>query len=143
MNRPNIHGSLAQGRELLRRADEITAAAEVPSRSLLRVDNDAAGGIAGVALEQGADLVLVPVTMTPRLGVWLFGDLVDAICRQAHCPVVMARLRREPGELRRLLVPVKDLTAGALEQFQLAERFASFGSGAGPIRAVDHPAPSP
>jgi nucleotide-binding universal stress UspA family protein len=128
VNRPNIHGSLLKGRELLRRADEITAGADVPSRSLLRVDNDAASGIARVALEQGADLVLVPVTMTPRLGVWLFGDQVDAICRQAHCPVVMARLRMEPGELRRLLVPVKDLTPGALEQFQLAERFASFGS---------------
>ncbi len=125
--RPNIHGALAQGRELLRRADEITAAAKVPNRSLLRFDNDVPGGIAGVALEEGVDLVLVAVKPAPRLGVWLFGDLVDAICRQVHCPVVMARLRRDPGELRRLLVPVKDLTAGALEQFQLAERFASSG----------------
>ena len=119
---PGVHRALAEGRRLLERADAITAAAGVPSRSLLRVDNDVPGGIARTALEQGADLVLVGVAPAPRLGRWLFGDLVAAICRQAHCPVVMARLRADPASFRRLLVPVKDLSAGALEQFQLAER---------------------
>ena len=69
--------------------------------------------------------MLVGVAAAPRLGRWLFGDLVAAICRQAHCPVVMARLRDDPASLRRLLVPVKDLSAGALEQYQLAERLLS------------------
>ncbi|MBM5823131.1 MAG: cation:proton antiporter [Cyanobacteria bacterium K_Offshore_surface_m2_011] len=119
---PVVHRALAAGRQLLERADVRTAAAGVPSRSLLRVDNDIPGGIARTALEQGADLVLVGVAPGARLGRWLFGDLVAAICRQAHCPVVMARLREDPAGFRRLLVPVKDLSAGALEQFQLAER---------------------
>ncbi len=122
---PVVHRALAEGRQLLERADVSTAAAGVPSRSLLRVDNDIPGGIARTALEQGADLVLVGVAPGPRLGRWLFGDLVAAICRQAHCPVVMARLREDPAGFRRLLVPVKDLSAGALEQFQLAERLLS------------------
>ncbi|MEA5441173.1 cation:proton antiporter [Cyanobium gracile] len=122
---PLVHRALAEGRALLERADAFTAAAGVPSRSLLRVDNDIPGGIARTALEQGADLVLVGVAPGPRLGRWLFGDLVAAICRQAHCPVVMARLRDDPASFRRLLVPVKDLSAGALEQYQLAERLLS------------------
>ncbi|WP_216909824.1 cation:proton antiporter [Synechococcus sp. CCY 0621] len=122
---PVVHRALAEGRQLLERADAFTAAAGVPSRSLLRVDNDIPGGIARTALEQGADLVLLGVAAAPRLGRWLFGDLVAAICRQAHCPVVMARLRDDPASFRRLLVPVKDLSSGALEQYQLAERLLS------------------
>ncbi|KAF0654609.1 Kef-type K+ transport system membrane protein [Cyanobium sp. Copco_Reservoir_LC18] len=122
---PVVHRALAEGRQRLERADARTAAAGVPSRSLLRVDNDIPGGIARAALEQGADLVLVGVARGPGLGRWLFGDLVAAICRQAHCPVVMARLGEDPAGFRRLLVPVKDLSAGALEQFQLAERLLS------------------
>jgi hypothetical protein len=39
--------------------------------------------------------------------------------------VVVARLMSEPSQWRRLLVPIKDLTAGAVEQFQLAERLAT------------------
>lgn len=84
-----------------------------------------AGGIARAALEQGADLLMVGVGSPARLGRWLFGDLVDALCRQAHCPVVVTRLRQEPRQLRRRLVPIKDLSASALEQVQLAERIAA------------------
>jgi Kef-type K+ transport system membrane component KefB/nucleotide-binding universal stress UspA family protein len=96
-----------------------------PSRPLLRVDGDVAAGIARSALEQGADLVLMGMGPGAALGRWLFGDLVDATCRQAHCPVVVARLLQPPGALQRLLVPIKDLSAAALEQFQLAERIAA------------------
>jgi nucleotide-binding universal stress UspA family protein len=134
-----VHRALAEGRQLLERADAFTAAAGVPSRSLLRVDNDIPGGIARTALEQGADLVLVGVGAGPRLGRWLFGDLVAAICRQAHCPVVMAKLREDPATFRRLLVPVKDLSSGALEQFQLAERLlASCPAGEGAAITLLH-----
>jgi Kef-type K+ transport system membrane component KefB len=130
---PALHRALAEGRHLLRLAEGILGPAAIPGRSLLRVDSDVADGIARAALEQGADLVVIGVEPAARLGRWLFGDPVDAICRQAHCPVVMARLRRDPAELRRVLVPVKDPTAGALEQFQLAERFIASGSLEGTI----------
>lgn len=129
--RPGGMGAaLAQARALLREAEALGAGRRVPCRSLLRIDSDVAGGIAHAAQEQGADLVLMGMAAPARLGRWLFGDLVDATCRQASCPVVVARLLQPPGELRRLLVPVKDLTAGALEQFQLAERLASAMGGA-------------
>lgn len=120
-----LASALARGRALLERADAINRARNVPSRTLLRVDSDVAGGIARVALEQASDLVLMGLAPPNRLGRWLFGDLVDATCRQAPCPVLVARLRQDPALLRRLLVPVKDLTAGALEQVQLAKRLAA------------------
>jgi Kef-type K+ transport system membrane component KefB/nucleotide-binding universal stress UspA family protein len=116
---------LGQGRQLLQQAQQISAEQGIPCHTLLRVDSDVAAGIARVAVEQGSDLVLMGVTAPSRLGRWLFGDLVDATCRQVPCPVVVARLLSEPRQWQRLLVPVKDLTAGALEQFQLAERLAA------------------
>jgi Kef-type K+ transport system membrane component KefB len=121
--------ALAQARGLLREAEALGAEHQMPYRSLLRIDSDVAGGIAHTAQEQGADLVLMGMAPPARLGRWLFGDLVDATCRQASCPVVVARLLQPPHQCRRLLVPVKDLTAGALEQFQLAERLASANGG--------------
>jgi Kef-type K+ transport system membrane component KefB/nucleotide-binding universal stress UspA family protein len=122
---PALAGAMVQARGLLRRAEAIAEPWQVPCRSLLRVDPDVAAGIALVAVEQASDLVLMGLTPPSTLGRWLFGDLVDATCRQAPCPVVVARLPAPPGELRRLLVPVKDLTAGAVEQFQLAHRLAT------------------
>ncbi len=119
-----LAAALGQGRQLLERARQLTQAGGVPCHTVLRVDSDVASGIARTALEQGSDLVLMGLAPRGRLDRWLFGDLVDATCRQAPCPVVVARLPQAPGSLRRILVPIKDLTAGALEQVQLAERLA-------------------
>jgi Kef-type K+ transport system membrane component KefB/nucleotide-binding universal stress UspA family protein len=119
-----LAAAMGQGRALLERARAISQSKGVPCQTLLRVDSDVAGGIARAALEQGSDLVLMGLAPPSRLGRWLFGDLVDATCRQAPCPVVVARLPPDPAALRRILVPIKDLTAGAREQVQLAERLA-------------------
>ena len=115
--------AIAGARTTLRQAAELPTTC--PSRPLLRVDGDVAAGIARSAFEQGADLVLMGMGPGAALGRWLFGDLVDATCRQTHCPVVVARLLQPPAALQRLLVPIKDLSAAALEQFQLAERIAT------------------
>ncbi len=97
----------------------------MPCHTLLRVNTDVAAGIARVAMEQGSDLVLMGLAAPTRLGRWLFGDLVEATCRQVPCPVVVARLMNKPSQGQRLLVPIKDQTVGALEQVQLAERLAT------------------
>ncbi len=117
--------AISAGRSRLDQAVAEVAPGCCPSQPLLRVDGDVGAGIARTALEQGVDLVLMGMGPGAALGRWLFGDLVDATCRQTHCPLVVARLLRPPATMQRLLVPVKDLTAAALEQFQLAERIAS------------------
>jgi nucleotide-binding universal stress UspA family protein len=91
--------ALAQARVLLQEAEALGAERQMPCRSLLRIDSDVAGGIAHTAQEQGADLVLMGMAPPARLGRWLFGDLVDATCRQASCPVVVARLLQPPHQM--------------------------------------------
>jgi Kef-type K+ transport system membrane component KefB len=123
--RSGMGGALAGARALLHQAERIGQQRQVPVQSLLRIDSDVAAGIAHTAQEQGADLVVMGLAAPAGLGRWLFGDLVDSTCRQVGCPVVVAQLQQPPEQVRRLLVPIKDLTAGSLEQFQLAERMAS------------------
>ena len=96
------------------------------TRCLLRVDDDIAAGMSRSALEEGADLLLIGAGRPDPLRKWLLGDLVDGVCRTAHCPVVVANLgRRELNDLNKILVPIKDLSASAREQFELALRLLS------------------
>ena len=75
------------------------------------------------ALEQAADLLLIGAARSDQLRAWLMGDIVDGVCRTAHCPVVVVNLGRDVNSsLGRILVPIKDLSASAREQFELALR---------------------
>ena len=100
------------------------------TRCLLRVDDDIPAGMSRSALEEGADLLLIGAGRPDPLRKWLLGDLVDGVCRTAHCPVVVANLGRcELNELNNILVPIKDLSASAREQFELALRLLSTAPG--------------
>lgn len=121
--RSGLNRAMAAARERLRQAEAIGNALHVPTHCLLRLDEDIAGGMSRSALEQGADLLLIGTGQPDNLRNWLFGDLVDSVCRSAHCPVVVVNLAgRDPEELQRILVPIKDLSASAREQFELAQR---------------------
>jgi hypothetical protein len=114
---------LASARERLSKAAAIGSQLQVRTRCLLRLDEDIAGGMSRSALEQGADLLMIGAGRPDKLRRWFFGDLVDGVCRTAHCPVVVVNLaEREVETLQRILVPIKDLSASAREQFELAQR---------------------
>ena len=126
--RSGLNRAMAAARERLRQAEATGQALNVPTHCLLRLDEDIAGGMSRSALEQGADLLLIGTGQPDKLRQWLFGDLVDGVCRSAHCPVVVVNLAgRDPEELQRILVPIKDLSASAREQFELAQRLLNHG----------------
>ena len=121
--RGGLNRALAAARERLKEASVIGNHLSVNTRCLLRLDEDIPGGMSRSALEQGADLLLLGAGRPDRLRNWLFGDLVDGVCRTAHCPVVVVNLKEETEtEFRRILVPIKDLSSNAREQFELALR---------------------
>ena len=121
--RGGLNRAVAAARGRLSTALTIGAQLAVPTRSLLRLDEDIAGGMSGTALEQAADLLLIGAARTDQLRAWLMGDIVDGVCRTAHCPVVVVNLGRESDSgLGRILVPIKDLSASSREQFELALR---------------------
>ena len=121
--RGGLTRAVAAARGRLAIAEAMAKDLSVPTRTLLRLDEDIPGGMSRTALEQGADLLLIGAGRTDQLRAWLMGDIVDGVCRTAHCPVVVVNLGREPDQpLGRILVPIKDLSASAREQFELALR---------------------
>ena len=121
--RGGLNRALASARDRLSKAAAIGRDLEVRTRCLLRLDEDIAGGMSRSALEQGADLLMIGAGRPDKVRRWFFGDLVDGVCRTAHCPVVVLNLAgRQVDSLQRILVPIKDLSASAREQFELAQR---------------------
>ena len=121
--RGGLTRAVASARERLSQAATIGKQLKVRTRCLLRLDEDIAGGMSRSALEQGADLLMIGAGRPDKLRRWFFGDLVDGVCRSAHCPVVVVNLaERRVETLQRILVPIKDLSASAREQFELAQR---------------------
>lgn len=121
--RGGLNRAIAAARSRLNEAATYGKQLASTTRCLLRLDDDIAAGMSRSALEEGADLLLIGAGRPDRLRNWLLGDLVDGVCRTAHCPVVVANLRRcELDHLKQILVPIKDLSASAREQFELALR---------------------
>ena len=124
--RGGLNRALSAARTRLNQAATNGEGLTATTRCLLRVDDDIAAGMSRSALEEGADLLLIGAGRPDPLRKWLLGDLVDGVCRTAHCPVVVANLgRRELNDLNKILVPIKDLSASAREQFELALRLLS------------------
>ena len=124
--RGGLNRALSAARSRLSQAASNGEGLKATTRCLLRVDDDIAAGMSRSALEEGADLLLIGAGRPDPLRKWLLGDLVDGVCRTAHCPVVVANLgRRDLKELNQILVPIKDLSASAREQFELALRLLS------------------
>ena len=124
--RGGLNRALSAARTRLNQAATNGEGLTATTRCLLRVDDDIAAGMSRSALEEGADLLLIGAGRPDPLRKWLLGDLVDGVCRTAHCPVVVANLgRRELNDLNQILVPIKDLSASAREQFELALRLLS------------------
>ena len=124
--RGGLNRALSAARTRLNQAATNGEGLTATTRCLLRVDDDIAAGMSRSALEEGADLLLIGAGRPDPLRKWLLGDLVDGVCRTAHCPVVVAKLGRlELNNLSQILVPIKDLSASAREQFELALRLLS------------------
>ena len=127
--RGGLNRAVPSARERLSQAEVIGNQLRVRTRCLLRLDEDIAGGMSRSALEQGADLLMIGAGRPDKLRRWFFGDLVDGVCRTAHCPVVVVNLaERQVEALQRILVPIKDLSASAREQFELAQRVLASAS---------------
>lgn len=106
---------------------------------MLRIDDNIAQGITRAAREQQADMILMGWGRNNTFQSRLFGSVIDSVCWAAHCPVVATRMVDEPGNFRRILVPLKNLSEYALQQIQLAERLALANEGQITLLHVYHP----
>jgi uncharacterized hydrophobic protein (TIGR00271 family) len=109
---------------VVRRAQEIVAAAGVPVHSMLRVGHDAVSGIVEAAREIKADVIVMGWRPRPRTRDRLLGPTLDPLLADPPCDVLVLRAGAF-GEPRRILVPLAggpNATLAAHYALRLAEQ---------------------
>ena len=125
MDEPQLGIALEQSDRLLERAVEVAKEFKVQAKPKVRIDDDIAEGISRAAREQNANLIVMGWSdSTTSLRARLFGSLVDNVFWASHCPVAMVKLLDEPINIRRILVPVKNITPQAIRTVRFAQLFA-------------------
>ncbi|MGK7909789.1 MAG: cation:proton antiporter [Synechococcus sp.] len=124
MDAPELDLGLERGRALLQQASEVGEEFGVRTRPLIRISDDIARGISRSAKEAGADLLLMGWSDNTQLMARLVGSIVDSVFWSAHCPVAVVRLLKEPVDIDRILVPVRDLSAKSRHAIKFALLFA-------------------
>ena len=124
MDAPELDLGLERGRSLLNRAVEVGQEFGISPKPLLRISDDIARGIGRSAKEAGADLLILGWHDTTQLMARLVGCVVDSVFWSTHCPVAVVRLLKEPVDIDRILVPVKDLSIQSQHAIKFALLFA-------------------
>ncbi|MEM8717835.1 MAG: cation:proton antiporter [Cyanobacteria bacterium P01_G01_bin.39] len=138
---PELEFNLAiqKSRRLLKQAEQISTEFEVKSQPTLRIVEDVATGILRTAREQEASLIVMgwseqmglrsPFRAVRAAQSRLFGNLIDSVLWSAHCPVAVMRLLDEPINIKRLLVPVKNLSPQTIRTIHFAQLLADTNNG--------------
>lgn len=124
MDEPALDHAIFQARRLLTRAVDIGKSFDVTVEPAIRIDDDVANGISRVAREQDASLIVMGWGESVGLRARLFGNVIDNVFWSSHCPVAVMRLLDEPMTMRRILVPVKNVTPQTIRTIQFALLFA-------------------
>jgi nucleotide-binding universal stress UspA family protein len=95
----------------------------------MRIDDDIALGISRASREQKASLVVMGWGRRSRLPIRLFSNLIDSVLWASHCPVAVSRLLDSPINLRRILVPIENLTQQSIAVLKFAQILASENQG--------------
>ncbi|MEA5505421.1 cation:proton antiporter [Halotia wernerae UHCC 0503] len=124
MDAPQLEMSLQRSERLLAKATAQSRVFGLAAAPLLRIDNAFAPGISRAAREQNASLIIIGWGKRTGLRARLFGNVIDSVLWASHCPVAVTRLVDSPRKIQRILVPLENLTAPALQPVQLAQMLA-------------------
>ncbi len=124
MDAPQLELSLQRSERLLAKATAQSRVLGLEAKPLLRIDDAFALGISRAAREQNASLIVMGWGKRTGLRARLFGNVIDNVLWASHCPVAVTRLVDSPKKIQRILVPLENLTAPALQPVQLAQMLA-------------------
>ncbi|MBH8563359.1 cation:proton antiporter [Nostoc sp. CENA67] len=124
MDDPQLSIALNQSKQRLNFAREISQEFGVEVSPAIRIDDDAALGISRASREQNANLVVMGWSRTTGLRARLFGSVIDSVFWSSHCQVAVTRLLSSPTTIKRILVPVGDLTRQTIGAVRFAQILA-------------------
>ena len=124
MEAPQLTSALQRSEMLLANATTVGQDMQVEVEPLLRIDDSIAQGISRASREQDASLIVMGWGKRTGLRARLFGNVIDQVLWAAHCPVAITRLLDSPTKIRRILVPVENLTQPSVRTVQFAQILA-------------------
>ncbi|MBD2018901.1 cation:proton antiporter [Leptolyngbya sp. FACHB-36] len=124
MNDPQLASSLQRSQSLLAAAVDLSHDVGVEAEPLIRVDDSIAQGICRASREYDANLIVMGWGQRTGLQARLFGNVLDQVLWASHCPVVISRLLASPSTIRRILVPIENLTANPVQAIQFGHVLA-------------------
>lgn len=124
MDDPEMDKAVQRSQMLLDRAQELSRELGVEASPQLRIEYDIAPAITHASREQDASMIVLG--WSGRLGIRarLFGNVTDSVLWSAHCLVAVARLLDSPLKIRRILVPVENLSTSAIRPVRFAQILA-------------------
>ena len=124
MDDPEMDKAVQRSQMLLDRAQELSRELGVEASPQLRIEYDIAPAITHASREQDASMIVLG--WGGRLGIRarLFGNVTDSVLWSAHCLVAVARLLDSPLKIRRILVPVENLSTSAIRPVRFAQILA-------------------
>jgi Kef-type K+ transport system membrane component KefB/nucleotide-binding universal stress UspA family protein len=125
MDAPPLEAALQRGEGLLAKAMELSQELGIEAEPLMRIDDSIAQGISRASREQNASLIVMGWGKRTGIRARLFGNVIDSVLWASHCPVAITRLLDSPTRIRRILVPVENLTQRAFRSFRFAQILAN------------------
>jgi nucleotide-binding universal stress UspA family protein len=114
---------LEKAQALLQETKTLGTRLDVPIAPVLRLDDNVAQGITRTAREHNATWIIMgwsPTTLRQRL----LGNTIDDVFWSAHCPVVVMTLMEAPSEIKRILVPVENLSPPSWRTIEFTQLLA-------------------
>ncbi|MHC0061932.1 cation:proton antiporter domain-containing protein [Nostoc sp. UIC 10890] len=124
MDNPQLVTELDHSQQRLSLAREISQEFDVEVSPANRIDDDIALAISRTSREQNASLIVMGWSRTTGLRARLFGNVIDSVFWSSHCPVAVTRLLSSPKTIKRILVPVGDLTRQTIGALRFAQILA-------------------
>ncbi|MGV0024381.1 cation:proton antiporter domain-containing protein [Phormidesmis priestleyi] len=129
MDAPQLDRAIERSESLLASAAQVSQELDITANPILRIDHDVAQGISRASREQKASLVVMGWGRRSRLPIRLFGNVIDSVLWASHCPVAVSRLLDSPINLRRVLVPIENLTQQSIAVLKFAQILAAENQG--------------
>ncbi|NBD33874.1 MAG: universal stress protein [Cyanobacteria bacterium] len=114
---------IGHAQSLLEETQALSNHFDVSILPVLRLDDNIAQGITRTAREHGATWIVIgwsPTTLRERL----LGKTIDHVFWTAHCPVVVMNLHEDPTAIKRILVPVENLSPPSWRTIEFAQLIA-------------------
>lgn len=114
---------LDHAESLLEETERIGKALNITTTPVVRLDDNVAQGITRTAREQRAAWIVMgwsPTTLRQRL----LGNTIDQVFWSAYCPVVVMTLQEAPTAIKRILVPVENLSPPSWRTIEFAQLLA-------------------